>query len=315
MDALEIWMPRKGDAHVLEARATTLGAFGTGQATVRIEAAGVAYADISMRACTYPRVKTPVMPGHGAVGRIVAIGSGVDDLAIGDRVAGITVTSCYASARHVDAALLVRAPEGTDAAKLVPATLNGPTAWQMLTRATARERGEWILAHGASGGVGTLMLDMARLAEIKAIGTSPARHRYVVAGYGAVAVDYRETGFLRREPDISDGGVFAAYDHIGGRHFRSRSMAALGPGGAGVPYGAYEVSRGGRLAVRGPCRTAWRRQLLCIDADRAGQRRRDILVRYKGAPPGRDVSRRYGRRFCAVRKRGHRPARGRLPAT
>ncbi len=249
MDAVEIWMPRKGSAHVLEARTTRLEPPGPGQVTVRIEAAGVAYADIAMRAGTYPGVKTPVVPGYDCVGRIVAVGHGVDGWAVGNRVAGVTVTGNYASARNVDAALLVPAPEGADAAKLVAATLNGLTAWQMLKRVTAPERGEWILVHGASGGVGTLLLDLARAAGIKAIGTSSARHRDVVARHGAEPIDYAAGDVLAQVRAISGGGVAAAYDHIGGRHFRNLTMAALRPGGVGVLYGAYDVSRGGRFRL------------------------------------------------------------------
>ena len=247
MDAQEIWVPRNGGSQLLEVRSVKIPAPDAGQVTVRIEAAGVAYADIAMRVGTYPGVKAPFVAGYDFVGRIVAVGNGVEGFAAGDRVGGITVTGCYASLRNVDASLLVKAPERCDAAKLVAATLNGLTALQMLRRVTAPERGEWILVHGASGGVGSLLLDLAALAGIRTIGTCSARHMEWVSARGGVAIDYSDTDFLDRILDISGGGVVAAYDHIGGRHFRKRSMAALRDGGVGVLYGAYEVNRGGRF--------------------------------------------------------------------
>lgn len=247
MDAREVWVPRKGDAQALEVRSVQLTAPGFGQVTVEVEAAGVAYADIAMRVGTYPGVKVPFVPGYDFVGRIVHVGDGVDGFSAGDRVGGITVTGCYASLRNVDAKLLVKAPEGCDAAKLVAATLNGLTAWQMLKRTTTPEKGEWILVHGASGGVGTLLVDLAALAGIRAIGTSSAGNLEFVRSHSCVAIDYAANAFVEKVLEISGGGVVAAYDHIGGRHFRKRSMAVLRDGGVGVLYGAYEVSRGGRF--------------------------------------------------------------------
>ena len=82
------------------------------------------------------------------------------------------MTGSYASRRNVDAGLLVAAPEGPDAGALVAAVLNGLTAWQMFHRIAVAGPGEWVLVHGAAGGVGSLLLEMARNASVRAIGTA-----------------------------------------------------------------------------------------------------------------------------------------------
>ncbi len=190
--ALEMHIPRKGATSVLSAVERRLPPPAAGEVRVAIEAVGVAYADIMMRQGVYAGHKPPVTPGYDLVGRVEAIGPEVSDLAIGQRVAGITVFGSYATRRNV-ARWLVPAPEGVDAGRLVAAVLNGVTAWQMLHRVANPAPGEWVLVHGAGG------------------------------------------------------GVAAAFDHLGGKHFKTVSMPALRPGGVGVFYGAYDVSRGGKV--------------------------------------------------------------------
>ena len=245
--AFELHLPRTGKAGVLTPREVALPAPGPGEARVAIEAAGIAYADIVMRQGLYPGVKTPVTPGYDLVGRVEAIGPGVEGLSVGQRVAALTVTGSYASRRNVDARLLVPAPEGPDAGALVAAVLNGLTAWQMFHRIAVAGPGEWVLVHGAAGGVGSLLLEMARNAGVRAIGTASAGKRAVVEGLGGVHIDYRAGGVVEQVRGISGGGVAAAYDHIGGRHLKTVSIPALRQGGAAVLYGGYDATRGGKV--------------------------------------------------------------------
>ncbi len=246
-EAVEILIPRAGPAGVLSRRTRTLPPPGEGEVQVAIEAAGVAYADIVMRSGAYAGVKPPVVPGYDFVGRIEAMGPGVADFSVGQRVAGVTVTGSYATRRNVDAAWLTPAPEGADAARLVAAALNGLTAWQMLHGLARPDRGEWILVHGAAGGVGGLLLDLARLAGVKAIGSASRGKHALVAEQGGVPVDYAAEDVAARARAISDGGVVAAFDHVGGRHLRTVSLKALAPGGLAILYGGYDATRGGRV--------------------------------------------------------------------
>ncbi len=246
-DALEMHVPRKGPASIFMPVERRLPPPAPGEVRVAIEAAGVAYADIMMRQGMYSGQSLPVTPGYDFVGRVEVLGPGVLGLAAGQRVAGVTVSGSYATRRNVNAQWLAPAPEGVDAAKLVAAILNGVTAWQMFHRIASPAAGEWVLVHGAAGGVGTLLLDLAKLAGVKAVGTVSANKADVVRARGGAAIDYRREDVAARARALSGGGVVAAFDHVGGKHFKKVSMAALRPGGTGVLYGAYDMTRDGKV--------------------------------------------------------------------
>lgn len=246
-DALEMHVPRKGPATVFQAVERRLPPPGPGEVRVVVEAAGVAYADIMMRQGMYSGQSLPVTPGYDFVGRIETVGPGVTGLAPGERVAGVTVSGSYATRRNVRADWLAPAPENVDAASIVAAILNGLTAWQMLHRVANPAPGEWVLVHGAAGGVGTLLLDLARLAGVRAIGTASGNKAEVIRARGGEPIDYHAEDVVARARSLSQGGVVAAFDHLGGKHFRKISMAALRPGGIGVQYGAYDMTAGGKV--------------------------------------------------------------------
>ncbi len=241
-----VWIDRTGPAASLSLRDTPLPPPGPGEVRVRIEAAGVAYADVVMRNGLYPGVKAPVVPGYDFCGRIEALGPDVGDrLAVGMRVCAVTVTGSYARHRNVPAALCLPAPEGPPPDKIVAACMNGLTAHQMFHRCVGPEPGESVLVHGAAGGVGTLLLDLARLAGVTAIGTaSQGKHRFVEAR-GATPIDYRRQDFVAETKRLAPDGVVGVFDHIGGKHFR-RSLSVLRAGGTGVLYGGYDATKGGK---------------------------------------------------------------------
>ncbi|UAL12013.1 medium chain dehydrogenase/reductase family protein [Caulobacter segnis] len=244
--AFEMHMARTGGAEVLKGREVSLPPPGPGEARVAIEAAGVAFADIVMRTGFYPGVKAPATPGYDFVGRIEALGPGVEGFAVGQRVAALTVTGSYATRRNIEARFLVAAPEDAPAEVLVAGVLNGLTAWQMFHRVAGSVAGEWVLVHGAAGGVGGLLLELARLAGVKAIGTASAGKRAEVEAKGGVHVDYRAEPVAERAIALSGGGVVAAFDHVGGPHLKKASLAALRAGGTAVLYGGYDATRGGK---------------------------------------------------------------------
>jgi len=246
-DALEMRVPRKGPASVLTPVDLRLPPPAPGEARVTIEAAGVAYADIMMRQGAYPGHAPPVTPGYDFVGRVEAVGPGVTGVAVGQRVVGVTTTGSYATRRNVKVEWLVPAPENVDAAQLVAVALNGVTAWQMLHRVANPAAGESILVHGAAGGVGTLLLDLARLAGIHAIGSASRGKADVIRARGGEPIDYQNEDVVQCAQALSHGGVVAAFDHIGGKHFKKVSMAALRPGGVGILYGGYDATRDGKV--------------------------------------------------------------------
>ncbi|MEV0358157.1 zinc-binding dehydrogenase [Nocardia sp. NPDC050697] len=126
-------------------------------------------------------------------------------------------------------------PDGLDPAEAETLVVNGITAWQLLHRTARTPRGATILVHGANGGVGSVLVQLARAAGITVIGTASARNADAVRALGAQWVDYTgDVPALVRE--LAPGGVAAVFDHIGGPGIVD-SFRLLAPGGALVAYG------------------------------------------------------------------------------
>ena len=216
---------------------------GRGEVRVRVLAAGVGFTDTFIRRGRYPDFKGPLpfTPGYDLVGTVEATGPGVTRFAAGQRVAELCVTGGYAQLAIRPERDLVPVPEDLDPAEAVCIPLAYLTAYQMLVRCCHLGRGARILVIGASGTVGTALLDLGRDMGLSAIGTASARNLDVVRRLGAEAIDYRQGDFVERVR--SDGGVDAAFDAIGGAHFK-RSFACLRPGGRLVGYGSQTMATG-----------------------------------------------------------------------
>ena len=233
----EIVMPREGGPGVLEVHRRDLAAPEAGQVIVRVEAAGVAFSEVQMLKGRYfGQPKFPFVPGYDLVGEVEEVGEDVDGNMVGARVAALTETGSWADRVALDADEVTPVPAGLDAADAVAVVTNGVTAWQMLHRAASVRPGQTVLVHGASGGVGTLLVQLARLAGAEVIGTASARKHEHVRSLGAEPVDYRDdVPALVRE--ISPEGVDAVFDHVGGPGLVD-SYKMLRRGGTLVTYGS-----------------------------------------------------------------------------
>ena len=240
----EIVMPREGGAEVLEVRRRKLSGLGPGQVMVRVEAAGVSFAEVQMlRGRYFGQPRFPFVPGYDLVGIVEGLGEGVDDGLIGQRVAALTQTGAWADRVALDTEKLSPVPVELDPADAVAAVTNGVTAWQMLHRAARVRSGQTVLVHGASGGVGTLLVQLARLAGAEVIGTASSSKHEHVRSLGAIPVDYRNEDVPRRVRAISSGGVDAVFDHVGGPRFVD-SWRVLRRGGTLVSYGSASTLSG-----------------------------------------------------------------------
>jgi NADPH:quinone reductase len=221
-----------------------------GEVRIRVLAAGTGFTDTMIRRGRYPDFKgrPPFTPGYEIVGVIEKTGSGVTPQLEGQMVADLCVVGGYAQYAIRPAAFLVPIPDGVDPAEAVCIPLAYLTAFQMLTRYRHLPRGAVILVIGASGTVGTALLDLARHLGLKAIGTCSAAHVPVVERFGAAAIDYHAGDFVasvrRLTADRPGGpGVDIAFDAIGGAHF-GRSFACLARGGLLVGYGSQTMAVG-----------------------------------------------------------------------
>ena len=246
-----IQISRFGGPEVLELAAETdVPKPGAGEVRIKVLAAGVGFTDSFIRRGRYPDFKGPLpfTPGYEIVGMVDEAGPGVIEPCVGQIVADLCVVGGYAQYAVRPARFLVPVPDGVDMAEAACIPLAYLTAFQMLTRCRRLPPGATILVVGASGTVGTALLDLARHFGLKAIGTCSAANLPVVESYGAAAIDYRAGDFvanLRRLTAAREGGagVDAAFDAIGGAHF-ARSYACLAPGGLLVGYGSQTMAVG-----------------------------------------------------------------------
>jgi NADPH:quinone reductase-like Zn-dependent oxidoreductase len=221
-----------------------------GEVRIKVLAAGTGFTDTMIRRGRYPDFKGPLpfTPGYEIVGIVEKIGSGVTAPLEGQLVADLCVIGGYAQYAIRPARFLVPVPDGIDPAEAVCIPLAYLTAFQMLTRCRNLPVGAPILVIGASGTVGTALLDLARHLGLNAIGTSSAANLPVLERFGATAIDYHAGDFVtsvrRLTADRPGGsGVDVAFDAIGGAHF-GRSFACLAPGGLLVGYGSQTMAVG-----------------------------------------------------------------------
>lgn len=223
---------------------------GAGEVRIKILAAGTGFTDSFIRRGRYPDFKGPLpfTPGYELVGVVEKTGLGVTAPHEGQMVADLCVVGGYAQYAIRPAGFLVPVPDGVDPAEAVCIPLAYLTAFQMLSRYRRLSAGATILVIGASGTVGTALLDLARHLGFKAIGTCSAANMPIVERFGATAVDYRAGDFVAAVRGLTSerkggAGVDAAFDAIGGAHF-ARSFACLAPGGLLVGYGSQTMALG-----------------------------------------------------------------------
>ena len=232
----EVVLPGVVPPEGLQLRTSQVPAPGAGQVMIRMEATGVCFADQHMRRGRYyDQPPFPFVPGYDLVGTVTAGGPGTDPALVGERVAALTKVGGWASHVLVEAADVVAVPAGLDPAKAETVVLNGITAWQMLHRKAHVKSGQTILVHGASGGVGTILVQLARLAGARVIGTASPRNHGMLRDLGVIPVDYHaDVPAAVRE--IAPGGVDAVFDHLGISSLPG-SWRLLAPGGTLVAYG------------------------------------------------------------------------------
>jgi len=220
-----------------------------GELRVKVLAAGVSLPDVLAREGVHPETpRVPYTPGWDLVGTVDRLGEGVTGFALNQTVAAMPIHGCYAQYVCVPQRTVVAVPVAVDAAAAVAVVLNYVTAYQMLHRSVKARPGQRMLIHGASGGVGSAMLQLARLAGVEMYGTCSAQAAAVVRDLGGIPIDYKNADFVKEIQRLTGDGVDAVFDGIGGDHLW-RSRDALREGGCVVTYGFQSKMRGGRMAT------------------------------------------------------------------
>jgi NADPH2:quinone reductase len=209
-----------------------------------MEATGVSFAEQQMRLGRYyDQPRFPFVPGYDVVGTVIATGTGVDARLEGRRFAAVTKIGAWSEYVDVDARALLDVPDALDPVDVETVIINGITAWRMLHEVARVPRGGSIVVLGANGGVGSTLVQLARTAGIRVIGTAAVRHHDLVRELGAEPVDSRDPAMYERLREVAPDGVDAVFDHVGGRGLSS-SRSLVRRGGALVSYGTASTKNG-----------------------------------------------------------------------
>ncbi len=223
---------------------------GRGEVRVRVQAAGVSMPDIMAREGIHPETpRLPYTPGWDLIGEVERLGEGVTGVEPGQIVAAMPIHGAYAEYLCLPQRELVSVPAGLDPAEAVSLILNYITAYQMLHRSAKVKAGQRVLIHGASGGVGTALLQLGRLAGLEMYGTCSARNATAVSDLGGTPIDYRQEDVVGEIRRLTGEGVDAVFDPIGGTHLW-HSREALRAGGKVVGYGTTTTLRGEGLGEK-----------------------------------------------------------------
>ncbi|HEX6880204.1 MAG TPA: medium chain dehydrogenase/reductase family protein [Terriglobales bacterium] len=225
-----------------------------GEARIRVLAAGVSLPDIMAREGIHPETpRVPFTPGWDLVGIVDSVAEDVFGVTPGQLVAAMPIRGAYAQFVCLQQTELVLMPTGLDPAEAVALILNYVTAYQMLHRSAKVEPGQKALIHGASGGVGTALLQLGHLAGLEMYGTCSSSSAQTVVALGGTPIDYKDQDFVKEILRLTGDGVDVVFDPIGGTHLW-QSRKTLRTGGKVVGYGNTTSLRGKGLTSGRPGR-------------------------------------------------------------
>jgi NADPH:quinone reductase-like Zn-dependent oxidoreductase len=229
---------KRGGPEVLQMIENELHAPFAGEVQIKVLATGVGRTDVNYRYGYSPfSPKVPFVPGYEIVGVVEAVGTGVNRVAVGDRVAALTGYGGYTEVIYLGQEHLVNVPASLAPAEVATLVLNYVSAWQMLHRVAKVKLGDKALLIGASGGVGTALLQLGRLAGLKMYGTASADKQPILSELGAIAIDYHMQDFVEVLRKAEPAGLDFAFDGMGGPE-GERGLLVLRKGGRLVTYAA-----------------------------------------------------------------------------
>jgi NADPH2:quinone reductase len=221
------------------------------------------------------RRRTPLVPGWDVVGVVESVGSRVSHPQVGQRVAALSIVGGWAEHTVVPAAWTVPVPAELASTTAVCLVLDYVTAYQMLTRSTATRRRDTVLIQGAAGGVGTALLQLARLLGARSLGTAREAKRAYIESEGGVLIDFEHEDVAKRARALTGGrGVDAAFEGVGAT--ARISLRALRPGGRLVWFGNLTMLSGGARDWRGSATMAGDLVLALLGNARPGGKRTSL---------------------------------------
>jgi len=276
-----------------------------GEALVKIAAIGLNYIDVYHRNGLY-KLPTPFIPGSEAAGTVEKLGEGVAEVATGDRVAYAMAPGAYAEYAAVPAAKLVKIPDGVDFTAAAAAMLQGMTAHYLTTSTYNLKSGDGALVHAAAGGVGLLLIQMARRIGARVFGTVSTEEKAKLAREAGAdhVILYTKEDFESEVKRLTDGrGLQVVYDSVGKDTFL-KSLRVLAPRGMLALFGQSSgpvppfdpglLAQGGSLFLTRPSLTHYtltRDELMWRATDVLNWiRTGDLKIRIHGTFPLRDAA-------------------------
>ncbi|MDZ5474096.1 medium chain dehydrogenase/reductase family protein [Bacillus sp. 31A1R] len=235
----KVIVTKYGGPEVLEMVEGSLRPPSTGEILLKVQSAGVALADIMRREGVYPMSpQPPFTPGYDVVGMIDMIGEDVTGFNLGERVGVFFQEGVggYAEYVYANPIQLIKIPDSIKSSHANAVLLNYVTAYQMLRRIAKVTEGETILIHGASGGVGTALLELGKLFNLNMFGTASKANHSIVSKYGAYPIDYKSEDFVEVLRHCAPNGIDVVFDPIGEENW-SRSIETLSQTGRFIGYG------------------------------------------------------------------------------
>ncbi|MFO0685390.1 MAG: medium chain dehydrogenase/reductase family protein [Sandaracinus sp.] len=235
-------LTKKGGPETLQIVERPLPIPGPGEVRVRVHATGVGSTDVTMRRGYYPYAPSiPFVPGYESIGTVDAVGTGVSELRVGDRVCALLVHGGYATHVVRAASEWVRVPEGLDDAEAVALVLNYVTAYQAIHRSAKLAPGTTALVTGAAGGVGQALVQLLRVHGVRVVAACAARSHDRMRALGAEPIEGRTAPVDAATLALVPGGVDASFDAVGGDQLR-QCIRATRRGGSVVWYGFMAAS-------------------------------------------------------------------------
>lgn len=236
----QVAVVRQGGPECLQVVQSDFRTPAANEARIKVLSTMVSQPDVTARYGQSPFLpKTPFVPGYSVIGEIDALGEKMRQNSVyglGDRVAALTVYGGYSEYIYLREKDLIPVPVGVDPGEAIPLVLNYLVAYQVLNRWARVKQGDTVLVIGASGGVGTALLDLGRLAGLKMYGVASKSKHSVIEAYGATPIDYRSQDVFDVMGRMETGGLDAILDGTGGESLL-RGMDALRRGGAYIGYG------------------------------------------------------------------------------
>ena len=232
-----------GGPEVLQVVENDLRPPAAGEIRIKVLAAAVSRPDVTVRrgealySGTLLGQKLPFVPGYAVIGDVDAVGEGIRESLIGERVGVLTVTGGYTEFLYWKSDRLIPVPAELDPAEAVPLILNYIVAYQVMHRSARVKAGEKVLIIGASGGIGTALLQLGQLAGLKMYALASKDKNDILAEYGAMPIDYRTQDFVefirQREPE----GLDAIFDGMTRPDYIRGGLSLLRRSGRWVSYG------------------------------------------------------------------------------